>query len=173
MATFGWLSQRWVTVLKGERRYPEPPRCLPTQTLRTRPNSPPQSFASSRIAKEEGGAGGQLRGLDESLNRTEEGHTGAMAIPKTTYLLSHNDSACQNNCQDTRPARNWLTPAPSNQEARIRVFVPPRAPHLGGLPGTRVPQTRRNLARTCSLSAADFISKSKMEGDAKKTIVSR
>lgn len=63
MATFGWLSQRWVTVLKGERRYPEPPRCLPTQTRRTRPNSPPQSFASSRIAKEEGGAGGSWEGL--------------------------------------------------------------------------------------------------------------
>lgn len=37
----------------------------------------------------------------ESLNRMEEGHTGAMAIPKTTYLFSHSDSACQNNSQDT------------------------------------------------------------------------
>lgn len=62
------------------------------------PNHPPkQSFASSWAAR----GGGGWRGADESLNRPEEGHTGAMAIPKTTYLLSHNDSACQNNCQDT------------------------------------------------------------------------
>lgn len=63
----------------------------------------------SRRRRRRAGVGvrGQQKRLGESLNRTEEGHTGAMAIPKTTYLLSHNDSACQNKCQDT--ARNWLT----------------------------------------------------------------
>lgn len=47
----------------------------------------------------ERGEGGWRR--FESLNRMEEGHTGAMAIPKTTYLFSHSDSACQNKSQDT------------------------------------------------------------------------
>lgn len=74
---------------------------------------------------------GQLRGLDESLNRTEEGHTGAMAIPKTTYLLSHNDSACQNNCQDTRWARNWLTPA--RPIGRTKLTPPPSLTYEGSL----------------------------------------
>lgn len=57
--------------------------------------------------------------VDERLNRPEEGHTGAMAIPKTTYLVSHNDSACQNNCQDTQPGRNWSTHRPSNHEGLL------------------------------------------------------
>lgn len=52
---------------------------------------------------------GQQEGSWQSLHRPEERHTGAMAIPKTTYLLSPSDSACQNNCQDTQPARNRLT----------------------------------------------------------------
>lgn len=101
MVTFGWLSQgsdglegRWGvgddTQSLGVSANTNP---APNQTV------PPQSFASSGVS-ERGGRRG-LRGVDESLNRTEEGHTGAMAIPKTTYLLSHNDSACQNNCQDT------------------------------------------------------------------------
>ena len=63
------------------------------------------------------------RGADESLNRPEEGHTGAMAIPKTPYLLSHNDSGCQNNCQDTQPARNWLTCRLPNQATTTGVSV--------------------------------------------------
>lgn len=99
MVIFGWLSQG-SDGLEGGWGVGDDTQSLgvsantnpaPNQTV------PPQSFASSRVSE----GGGGLRRVDESLNRTEEGHTGAMAIPKTTYLLSHNDSACQNNCQDT------------------------------------------------------------------------
>lgn len=100
--TFGailFLSNMEVLmVLKGDddtqsHKVPANTNPAPNQT------APPQSFASSWAGR--GGGWGEQRGVDESLSRPEEGHTGAMAIPKTTYLLSHNDSACQNNCQDT------------------------------------------------------------------------
>lgn len=84
---------------------------LPTQTPLPTKQSP--TILCFKQGRERRGGGE----VDESLNRPEEGHTGAMAIPKTTYLLFHNDSACQNKCQDTQPARNWLTPALSNQRA--------------------------------------------------------
>lgn len=48
----------------------------------------PQSFAPSKAVRR-----GECRGVDESLNRPKEGHTGAVAIPETTYLLSCGDNA--------------------------------------------------------------------------------
>ncbi len=74
---------------------PRTPGSLPTQTLLSTKQFP-TTFCSEQARERRG-----WRGVDESLNRTEDGHTGAMSIPKTTYLLSYNDSACQNNCKDT------------------------------------------------------------------------
>lgn len=101
-ATFSdvlFLSCMEVLILLKGAMIPRTTGSLPIQTLLPikQPPTPKQSFASSWAGR----GGGGWRGVDESLNRPEEGHTGAMAIPKTTYLLSHNDSACQNNCQDT------------------------------------------------------------------------
>lgn len=66
--------------------------------------------------------------VDERLNRPEEGHTGAMAIPKTTYLVSHNDSACQNKIH-SQAGTGQLTGRPI-----MRAFS--LGSHLRGLSGT-------------------------------------
>lgn len=98
MATCGWLSHghaKVLIVLKGDDD---------TQSTGVPANTNPapnQTVPHNPLLQAGSGEKGGWRGVDESLNRMEEGHTGAMAIPKTTYLLSHNDSACQNNCQDT------------------------------------------------------------------------
>lgn len=94
-ATFGCLVTRRFWWSWRGTMIPRAPGSLPTQTLLPTKQSP--TILCFKQGRERRG----WRGVDESLDRTEEGHTGAMAIPKTTYLLSHNDSACQNNCQDT------------------------------------------------------------------------
>lgn len=89
---------------------------VPTQTLI--PSHSTMLCSYSRVKERRGAAEGSW----QSLHRPEERHTGAMAIPKTTYLLSLSDSACQNNCQDTQPARNRLTCPQSEVFLQRRLF---------------------------------------------------
>lgn len=63
--------------------------------------APNQTVSHNPLLQAGQGNEGSGEGFDESLNRPKEGHTGAIAIPEATYLLSHNDSACLNICQDT------------------------------------------------------------------------
>lgn len=96
-------------------------------------------------------AGQGEKGVERSITGWRRDTPAPMAIPKTTYLLSHNDSACQNSCQDTQPARNWLTPATSNQNACSQGLC--LSPHQRAL-GNQAPQTHIISVSLLSISSS-------------------